>query len=42
MPPEMVASLTGYGPDSEKNIAEAQAIMQKLGYNDAKPLQMKI
>src|SRR4030081_3568148 len=42
MPPEMVASLTGYGPDAEKNIAEAQAIMQKLGYSDAKPLQIKI
>ena len=42
MPPEMVASLTGYGPDTEKNIAEAQAIMQKLGYSDAKPLQIKI
>src|SRR5712691_2102361 len=24
MPPEMVSSLTGYGPDSEKNIAEAR------------------
>ena len=42
MPPEMVSSLTGYGPDSEKNIAEAQAIMQKLGYSDAKPLPIKI
>src|SRR5882672_7473724 len=42
MPPEMVTSLTGYGPDTEKNIAEAQAIMQKLGYSDAKPLQIKI
>ena len=42
MAPEMVTSLTGYGPDSEKNIAEAQAIMQKLGYSDAKPLQIKI
>jgi peptide/nickel transport system substrate-binding protein len=42
LPPEMVASLTGYGPDSEKNIAEAQAIMQKLGYNDANPLLIKI
>jgi peptide/nickel transport system substrate-binding protein len=42
MPPEMVSSLTGYGPDTEKNIAEAQAIMQKLGYSDAKPLQIKI
>ena len=35
MPPEMVSSLTGYGPDTDKNIAEAQAIMQKLGYSDA-------
>jgi peptide/nickel transport system substrate-binding protein len=42
MPPEMVSSLTGYGPDSAKNIAEAQAIMQKLGYSDAKPLPIKI
>ena len=42
MPPEMVDSLTGYGPDGAKNIAEAQAIMQKLGYSDAKPLQIKI
>ena len=42
MPPEMVASLTGYGPDTAKNIAEAQAIMQKLGYSDAKPLPIKI
>ena len=42
MPPEMVASLTGYGPDTDKNIAEAQAIMQKLGYSERKPLKMKI
>jgi peptide/nickel transport system substrate-binding protein len=42
MPPEMVSSLTGYGPDTDKNIAEAQGIMQKLGYSDAKPLQIKI
>ncbi|THD76178.1 MAG: peptide ABC transporter substrate-binding protein, partial [Bradyrhizobium sp.] len=28
--------------DIEKNIAEAQAIMQKLGYSDASPLQIKI
>jgi peptide/nickel transport system substrate-binding protein len=42
LPPEMVASLTGYGPDSERNIAEAQAIMQKLGYNDTNPLLIKI
>jgi peptide/nickel transport system substrate-binding protein len=42
MPPEMVSALTGYGPDTGKNLAEAQAIMQKLGYGDAKPLQIKI
>src|SRR6202030_1523869 len=42
MPPEMVSSLTGYGPNADKNIAEAQAIMQKLAYSDAKPLQIKI
>jgi peptide/nickel transport system substrate-binding protein len=42
MPPEMVSKLTGYGPDSEKNIADAQGIMQKLGYSDAKPLAIKI
>src|SRR5258708_3724356 len=42
MPPEMVTSLTGYGDDTDKNIGEAQAIMQKLGYSDAKPLQIKI
>ena len=42
MPPEMVATLTGYGPDAAKNLAEAQAIMQKLGYSEAKPLPIKI
>jgi len=42
MPPEIVASLTGYNPDTEKNIAEARAIMQKLGYGDSNPLPIKI
>jgi peptide/nickel transport system substrate-binding protein len=42
MPPEMVSQLMGYGPDTEKNIAEARAIMEKLGYSDAKPLPIKI
>src|SRR6201995_5544925 len=42
MPDEMVASLTGYGSDTEKNLGEAQAIMEKLGYSDAKPLSIKI
>jgi peptide/nickel transport system substrate-binding protein len=42
MPPDMVSQLTGYGPDGEKNVADAQAIMQKLGYSEAKPLPIKI
>jgi peptide/nickel transport system substrate-binding protein len=42
MPPEMVTSLPGYGTDTDRNISEAQAIMQKLGYSDVKPLQIKI
>ena len=42
MPAEMVASLTGYNPDTDRNIVQAQAIMQKLGYSDAKPLPIKI
>src|SRR4029078_2500482 len=42
MPPVMVASLTGYGPDTARNIAEAHPMMQKLGYNDTKPLPIKI
>jgi peptide/nickel transport system substrate-binding protein len=42
MPPEMVSSLMGYGPDTDANIAEARQIMQKLGYSDAKPLPIKI
>ena len=42
MPPDMVASLMGYGPDTARNITEAQGIMQKLGYSDTKPLAIKI
>ena len=42
MPAETVSSLTGYGPDGAKNLAEAQGIMQRLGYSDDKPLQIKI
>ena len=41
MPPDMVAQLPGYGPDAAGDIAQAQVIMQKLGYSDAKPLQIK-
>jgi peptide/nickel transport system substrate-binding protein len=42
MPTDMVSKLTGYNPETDKNIAEAQAIMQKLGYSEAKPLPIRI
>ncbi|MBV9562838.1 MAG: peptide ABC transporter substrate-binding protein, partial [Bradyrhizobium sp.] len=42
MPPEQLSKLTGYGPDGAKNLADAQAIMQKLGYSDSKMLPIKI
>jgi peptide/nickel transport system substrate-binding protein len=42
MPADMVSSLTGYGPDTDKNLAEARATMQKLGYSEARPLPIKI
>src|SRR5712664_729759 len=42
MPAVIVLWMPGEGTDTEKNIAEAQAIMQKLGYSDANPLQIKI
>jgi peptide/nickel transport system substrate-binding protein len=32
MPPEMLATLPGYGPDIAKNRGEARKIMEKLGY----------
>jgi peptide/nickel transport system substrate-binding protein len=32
MPPEMLATLPGYGPDIQKNRAEAREIMEKCGY----------
>ena len=42
MPPEMLASLPGYGPDVEKNRAEARKIMEKLGYGPDKHLPLKV
>jgi peptide/nickel transport system substrate-binding protein len=42
MPREMLESLTGYGPDTAKNISDAREIMKKLGYGDANPLKIKI
>jgi peptide/nickel transport system substrate-binding protein len=42
MPDDMMASLPGYGTDTERNLHDAQAIMEKLGYSETKPLQIKI
>jgi peptide/nickel transport system substrate-binding protein len=42
MPPEMLATIPGYNPDVQKNIAEARAIMEKLGYSSTNPLKVKV
>jgi hypothetical protein len=42
MPPEILHSLPGYGPDVAKNRAEAREIMQKLGYGPDKRLTVKV
>ncbi len=42
MPPEVLETLPGYGPDVEKNRTEARAIMQKLGYGPDKHLAIKV
>jgi peptide/nickel transport system substrate-binding protein len=42
MPPEVLATLPGYGSDIAKNRTEARATLKKLGYGPDKPLQLKI
>ena len=42
MPPEMVRSLPGYGPDVAANRAEARKLMEKQGYGPDKRLQTKV
>jgi peptide/nickel transport system substrate-binding protein len=42
MPPEEVKKLPGYGPDVEKNRAEARQFMQQLGYGPEKRLDVKV
>jgi peptide/nickel transport system substrate-binding protein len=41
MPPEMLQTIPGYGPDVAKNRAEARQIMQKLGYGPNKRLEVQ-
>src|SRR5215469_4122111 len=42
VPPDMLATLPGYGPDVAKNRAEARKIMEKLGYGPAKRLAVTV
>ena len=42
MPPDVLKTVIGYGPDVQRNRAEAQAIMKKLGYGPDKPLAIKV
>jgi peptide/nickel transport system substrate-binding protein len=42
MPPEELAKMLGYGPDTEKNQAEARRIMEQLGYGPGKMLKVKV
>ncbi len=42
MPPDVLATLPGFGPDVQKNREAARAIMQKLGYGPDKRLHVKI
>ena len=42
MPPEMLQPAPGYGPDVQKNRAEAREIMKKLGYGPDKRLAIEV
>src|SRR6202790_2188942 len=42
MPADMLATLPGYDPDVAKNRAQAQQIMQGLGYGPDKPLAVTV
>jgi len=42
MPAEMLQTIPGYGPDVEKNRAEARELMKKAGYGPDKKLQLTV
>jgi peptide/nickel transport system substrate-binding protein len=42
MPKERLEQLMGYGPDIEKNRAEARKLMEAAGYSESKPLPLKV
>ncbi len=42
MPPDTLQTLPGYGPDIQKNRADARQIMHKLGYGPDHRLEIKV
>ena len=42
MPPEVLQTLPGYGPDVAENRVEARGIMNKLGYGPDRPLEVTV
>src|ERR1700730_4789577 len=42
LPPEILATLPGYGPDVAKNRAEARKLMEKYGYRPDQRLPVKV
>jgi peptide/nickel transport system substrate-binding protein len=42
MPPEVLATLPGYGPDVERNRTEAHKLMQSVGYGPDNRLKVKL
>ena len=42
LPPDILATIPGYGPDVDKNRIEGRKIMEKLGYTADKPLKIKL
>src|SRR5438552_13714755 len=42
LPPEILQTLPGYGPDVEKNRAEARQLMEKHGYGPQKRLAVQV
>jgi peptide/nickel transport system substrate-binding protein len=40
--PDLLSVVPGYGPDVDKNRAEARALMEKAGYGPNKPLKVKL
>ena len=42
MPPDILATIPGYGPDVAPNRADALAIMARLGYGPNKRLAIKV